>query len=99
MGAALPRSESVRARCALIHTGRMLPAALDAVVMLEYTQPVGDEIEVSRAVADGENLIRVGEDVQAGQVVVLRGTLLRIPAEIGGLMALGITKLRVASHK
>lgn len=82
--------------CALIHTGGMLPPGADAVVMLEYTQPVGDEIEVSRAVADGENLILVGEDVQAGQVVVSRGTLLR-PAEIGGLMALGITELRVAS--
>lgn len=82
--------------CALIHTGGMLPPGADAVVMLEYTQPVGDEIEISRAVADGENLIRVGEDVQAGQVVVPRGTLLR-PAEIGGLMALGITELRVAS--
>lgn len=82
--------------CALIHTGGMLPPGADAVVMLEYTQPVGDEIEVSRAVADGENLILVGEDVQAGQVVVSRGTLLR-PAEIGGLMALGITELRVAN--
>ena len=80
--------------CALIHTGGMLPEGADAVVMLEYTQQSGDEIELLRAVADGENLIRVGEDVQQGQVVIPRGSLLR-PAEIGGLMALGITKLRV----
>lgn len=80
--------------CALIHTGGMLPAGADAVIMLEYTQQAGDEIEILRAVADGENLIRVGEDVQRGQVVLRRGTLLR-PAEIGGLMALGITNLRV----
>lgn len=95
MGAA-PAFRIGPGECALIHTGGMLPPGADAVVMLEYTQPVGDEIEVSRAVADGENLIRVGEDVQAGQVVVSRGTLLR-PAEIGGLMALGITQLRVAN--
>ena len=82
--------------CALIHTGGMLPEGADAVVMLEYTQQSGDEIELLRAVADGENLIRVGEDVQQGQVVIPRGSLLR-PAEIGGLMALGITKLRVAN--
>lgn len=82
--------------CALIHTGGMLPAGADAVVMLEYTQQAGDEIEILRAVADGENLIRVGEDVQQGQVILRRGTLLR-PAEIGGLMALGILKLRVAT--
>ncbi|PWH12321.1 MAG: molybdopterin molybdenumtransferase MoeA [Anaerolineae bacterium] len=83
-------------QCALIHTGGMLPAGADAVVMLEYTQQVGDEIEILRAVADGENVIRVGEDVQQGQVVIPRGTRLR-PAEIGGLMALGITKLRVVN--
>lgn len=82
--------------CALIHTGGMLPEGADAVVMLEYTQQVGGEIEILRAVAGGENLIRVGEDVQQGQRVIPRGTLLR-PAEIGGLMALGITSLRVAN--
>ncbi|MCS6992268.1 MAG: molybdopterin molybdotransferase MoeA [Anaerolineales bacterium] len=93
MGAS-PRFEIRPGECALIHTGGMLPPGADAVVMLEYTQPAGEEIEILRAVADGENLIRVGEDVQQGQVVVRRGTLLR-PAEIGGLMALGITELRV----
>ncbi len=82
--------------CALIHTGGMLPEGADAVVMLEYTQQAGDEIEILRAVAGGENVIQVGEDVSQGQVVIPKGTLLR-PAEIGGLMALGITSLRVAN--
>ncbi|MEW6093234.1 MAG: gephyrin-like molybdotransferase Glp [Chloroflexota bacterium] len=96
--------------CALIHTGGMLPEGADAVIMLEYTQkvenpPAGSgtrgriglaEIEVSRAVAEGENVLRVGEDVAEAQVVLTAGTRLR-PAEIGGCMALGITKLRVAS--
>jgi molybdopterin molybdotransferase len=83
-------------QCALIHTGGMLPEGADAVVMLEYTQQLGGEVEILRAVADGENVIRVGEDVAAGQVVLRRGTLLR-PAELGGLMALGITTLRVVN--
>jgi molybdopterin molybdotransferase len=74
----------------------MLPEGADAVVMLEYTQQLGGEVEILRAVADGENVIRVGEDVAAGQVVLRRGTLLR-PAELGGLMALGITTLRVVN--
>ena len=82
-------------QCGLIHTGGMLPAGADAVVMLEFTQSVQkDEIEVLRAVADGENVIRVGEDVAQGQTVQARGSLLR-PAEIGGLMALGIVRVRV----
>ncbi len=84
-------------QCALIHTGGMLPGGADAVVMLEYTQPApASEIEILRPVADGENIIRVGEDVAAGQVVLPAGRRLR-PAEIGGLMALGIMNLRVAN--
>ena len=57
--------------------------------------PTQIEIEIFRAVANGENLIRVGEDVAQGQLVLPRGTLVR-PAEIGGLLALGITSVRVA---
>ena len=53
------------------------------------------EIEIFRAVADGENVIRIGEDVAQGQLVLPKGTLIR-PAEVGGLMALGIMSVRVA---
>src|SRR5512140_3277460 len=71
-----PAFELGPAQCALIHTGGMLPNGADAVVMLEYTQhivgarssrpgredpaPAHTEIEVFRAVADSENVIRVG---------------------------------------
>ena len=92
-------------QCALIHTGGMLPNGADAVVMLEYTQQTSEvskgfgsllhEIEIFRAVADGENVIRIGEDVAQGQLVLPNGTLIR-PAEIGGLMALGIQSVGVA---
>lgn len=91
-----PSFEVGAGQCALIHTGGMLPNGADAVVMLEYTQTVQEnEIETFKAVADGENLIHIGEDVAQGQLVIPRGTIIR-SAEIGGLMALGITNLRVA---
>ena len=80
----------------LIHTGGMLPDSADAVVMLEHTQPVGEqEIEVFRPVAPGENVIQVGEDIREGEPVLSRGQRLR-PQDIGGLMALGITEVPVA---
>jgi len=95
MGAA-PEVTLGPAQCALIHTGGMLPQGADAVVMLEYTQTTGrNEIEVLRAAAVGENVLKVGEDVDAGEVVIPAGTRLRA-AEIGGLMALGFTRVRVA---
>ncbi len=82
------------ATCALIHTGGALPEGADAVVMLEHTQRLGDEIEVLRAVAPGENILQAGEDVQAGEEVLSVGHRLRA-AEIGGLMALGILEVEV----
>ena len=92
-------------QCALIHTGGMLPNRADAVVMLEYTQiarsglsperSTEGELEIFRAVANGENVILIGEDVAQGQLVLPHGTLIR-PAEIGGLLALGITSVKTA---
>lgn len=85
-------------QCGLIHTGGMLPAGTDGVVMLEDTQVVKPgEIEVLRSVAVGENVIQVGEDIQKGQNVIPGGRLLG-PAEIGGLLALGITHIEVAKQ-
>ena len=92
-------------QCALIYTGGMLPNGADAVVMLEYSQQTSEVSKdlwrsISRkskscaAVAEGENVIRVGEDVAEGTVVLPRGRMMR-PAEIGGLMALGIVQLKV----
>jgi molybdopterin molybdotransferase len=82
-------------QCALIHTGGMLPDQADAVVMLEYTQICSaEDIEVQRAVALSENTLQIGEDVEKGEVVIQAGTRLR-PAEIGGLLALGLTQVMV----
>ena len=91
-----PAFELEAGQCALIHTGGMLPNGADAVVMIEYTQSAqSSEIEIFKSVADGENVINIGEDVAQNQLVIPQGTQLR-PAEIGGLMALGITKIAVA---
>lgn len=81
--------------CALIHTGGMLPDQADAVVMVENTQSVrASEVEISHAAAAGENVIRKGEDVAQDEQVIGQGVRLR-SQEIGGLMALGITQIRV----
>jgi molybdopterin molybdotransferase len=94
MGTA-PDLELQAAQCVLIHTGGMLPPGADAVVMLENTQIArAGELEVLKAVAVGENVIAEGEDVRAGDPVIPAGVSLRA-AEIGGLMALGVTRVHV----
>ena len=57
--------------------------------------PAQIEIEIFKSVADGENIIHIGEDVAENQLVIPKGTQIR-PAEIGGLMALGFTSIHVA---
>lgn len=82
--------------CLLIHTGGMVPEGADAVVMVEYTQQsLQSEVEFMKAVGVGENVIQIGEDVSEGELVINSGTKLR-PAEIGGLMALGVTEIKVS---
>ena len=84
------------AQAALIHTGGMLPAGADAVVMLEVTQTSRPrEIEVLRPVAPGENVIHRGDDIAAGAALLPAGHWLR-PQDVGGLTALGLTTLPVA---
>jgi molybdopterin molybdotransferase len=84
------------AQAAVIYTGGMLPAGADAVVMVERTQKLdATNIEVLRSVAPGENLVQVGEDVKEGELLFEAGSSLR-PQDLGGLMALGITQLKVA---
>ena len=80
----------------LVHTGGMIPPGADAVVMVENTQQAdASSIEVLGAVAVGENVIQVGEDVRAGEEILPVGHSLR-PQDIGGLLALGITTVQVA---
>jgi molybdopterin molybdotransferase len=76
----------------LIHTGGMVPADADAVVMVEHTQRFDERtIEVLRPVAPGENVIQVGEDVELGAEVLPAGHFVR-PQDIGALLALGLVQ-------
>ncbi len=96
MGSA-PSFAIKRGQAALIHTGGMLPEGADAVVMLEYTQASRPgEIEILKAVGVGENILKKGEDVQVGSVILPAGVRLR-PVEIGGLLALGLTEVMVVT--
>ena len=77
-------------------TGGMLAGNADAVVMVENTQVIGDSsIEILRPIAPGENVAQPGEDVITGDAILPSGHVIR-PQDIGGLLALGMTEIRVA---
>ena len=96
---------------AIVHTGGMIPETADAVVQVEHTQRISDqfiedneqsfiqpfEIEVLKAVAVGQNVLQVGEDVAHAAEILPAGQLLR-PQDLGGLLALGITEVSVVKR-
>jgi molybdopterin molybdotransferase len=80
---------------ARIATGGMLPPGSDAVVMIEYTETVDAEtIEVFRPAAPGDGMVRRGDDVRAGQVLIPAGRRLR-PQDVGLLCAAGVPEVAV----
>jgi len=80
----------------LIHTGGMVPPGADSVVMIEDTQRMGDEVEIRKSTAAGENIISLGEEILTGALFLSSGTKIR-SIEIGGLKALGINLVQVRS--
>jgi molybdopterin molybdotransferase len=80
--------------CIYVPTGGAVPEEGDAVVMVEYTESIGQDILVKKPVAPGENVVLRGEDFSAGEVVLSRGTLLSARA-IAALAAAGQTTVPV----
>jgi molybdopterin molybdotransferase len=88
---------------AVVHTGGMIPPAADAVVQIEHTQSVAPiisgkfpfEIEVLKAVAVGQNVIQIGEDVAEESRILSSGSIIR-PQDLGGLLALGLMQVSVS---
>mgnify|MGYP000013983000 CR=1 FL=1 len=84
-------------RAVRVHTGSELPDGADAVVMIEETDRVGDELELFDAVAEGENVGPVGEDVESGQRLYEPGHTLR-PSDLGLLKGTGVDAVEVFEH-
>ncbi len=79
-------------------TGGVLPPGADAVVMIEYTQQaMTGTIEVVRAVAPGEGVVRADEDAAPGAELIRAGHPLRAQ-DLGMLSAAGITSLAVQAR-
>jgi molybdopterin molybdotransferase len=81
--------------CYRIATGGLLPSGTDAVVMLEHTVTVDEQmVEVVKPVAGGNHTIGVGEDIAEGNFLVAAGHRVR-PQELGLLAGLGIVSIHV----
>lgn len=90
-----PRRAVLPGTATNIATGGPVPRGADAIVMVEYTQPVGtDAIEVRRAVTPGQFVSYAGSDIARGETLLRAGTLIG-SREIGMLAACGIARIDV----
>jgi molybdopterin molybdotransferase len=78
-----------------ISTGAVVPESTDAVVPVEYVVQNDNEIEVEDSPELGANVRPRGGDISAGEVVVLRGSLLG-PAHVAAAAAAGVPSLACA---
>jgi len=83
---------------AKVATGGMVPKSADAVEMIEYVEQVdGQTIHAFKTLSPLENVMQVGEDIKAGEIVLRQGHWLR-PQDIGVLAAVGKTDISVYRH-
>lgn len=76
-------------QCMYVPTGGMVPEGADAVVMVEYCQPFGEnQMAVYSPLSYGRNMVMAGDDVAAGEKVFSCGRKIS-PADIGLFCAIG----------
>jgi molybdopterin molybdotransferase len=78
-----------------IATGGIVPKGADSIVPVEDVHQLPDgKIALSGSAKRGENVLRKGEDIARGKVVLTRGRRLRAQ-DLGVLKVLGVKRVRV----
>ena len=88
-GGEIRKGESLR-----IMTGAPLPEGADAVLMAEYAEQVGEQMQALQAVAPGKNVGVIGEDIKKGDILIPKGRRIR-PQDAAALAAVGIKEIPV----
>ncbi|MBT3319730.1 MAG: molybdopterin molybdotransferase MoeA [Clostridia bacterium] len=81
--------------CMYVPTGGMVPKGTQAMVMIEHAQKVADdEIAVYRSASMYENMLRIGDDIRVGEMVLTKGKRL-YAQDIGALSSTGHREISV----
>jgi molybdopterin molybdotransferase len=80
--------------CVRIMTGAVMPAGTDTVIMQEHVRVEAGRVVLGAGHRAGQNVREAGEDLRAGQVMLIRGTRL-MPAALGMLASVGIPSVSV----
>jgi molybdopterin molybdotransferase len=84
-----------------IMTGAPAPPGADAVVMIEYTSQNGDHVEITNAIAAGDNIVPTGAEAKRGDRLLAPGMKLdhaaiAVAASVGRSHLLVYSKPRIA---
>ena len=89
-----PKKEIKQGECAQIMTGAMIPNGADCVLMVEHTEKTADNRIKYLKEKTKDNICYKAEDVQTGQKVIEKGTLIK-PQHIAILASVGATEIEV----
>ena len=77
-----------------ISTGAPIPEGANSVVMEEYTNSEGNNLEVEMSLAPGENISPMGEDIKEGDIVLRKGKILQ-PQDLAIIASAGYNTINV----
>src|SRR5438105_3177628 len=86
---------------AAIMTGAPVPSGADAVVMVEYTSRSGNQVEITRGVSAGDNIVPAGSEAKRGERLLSLGARLdhaaiAVAASVGRTHILVYSKPQIA---
>jgi molybdopterin molybdotransferase len=87
--------------CIQIMTGAAVPAGADAVVMIEFTERVGENATFQRATNPGQNIVKKGSEARSSDIALKPGLRLgfaelALAAQVGAAELLCARRPRVA---
>ncbi|MBB5253360.1 molybdopterin molybdotransferase MoeA [Sulfurisphaera ohwakuensis] len=81
-----------------VATGAPIPKGADAVVRIEASKVINNELIVGEEVFEGKDIKYAGEDVKEGELIVKKGDVLT-PYHLGILTYQGIRKVKIGNIK
>jgi len=91
---AKPQKKISSGQCSYVATGAAIPENADGVVMVEFSEKIGNRILISKAITPETNIIKVGHDIQKEQIIVKKDRLIDL-ATLGVLASCGIREVSV----
>ena len=94
----IPSADLLPGSAMEIYTGGILPEGADSVVMVEDTELSEKWLEVRSSVQNGDNILKMGEEVKKNQHLLKGGSLIDF-CSIGVLATFGFRRIKVIDLK